>query len=144
MFSKLRKQTVRIVYAVGVDADGARHYAPVAIFGLGARSFNQVRRQLNAAVKRGRAEDYAGDLARKFAASPGHGHIVRVDVLRGTFDLDACMLGKQVRSSSDVELASVSVAEATAAAPHTEGSLGLTEDTQAEPLLTAPGNEASA
>jgi hypothetical protein len=116
MFSKLRKQTVKIVYAVGVDADGGRHYVPFEIFGLNSRSFNQVRRQLTSAVKRGRAMEYAADLARRFAAAPAHTNIVRVDVLRGTFDLDACLLDGHVRSSADVELASVSVAEATAAA----------------------------
>jgi len=60
--------------------------------------------------------EYAADLARRLAAVPAHTNIVRVDVLRGTFDLDACLLDGHVRSSADVELASVSVAEATAAA----------------------------
>lgn len=120
MFRTLRKQTVRIVYAVGVDANEQRCYLPHAI--LGAGGFNQARHQLNRAAKEKRTQEYATALASRIASNPTYADLVRVDILRGTFDLDACLLNGRVSSDRDKPLASTPVVRTARTVTTTTGS----------------------
>lgn len=87
MFRRHRPQLVTMTHAVGVDRAGADHYLTdrVLIAGVG---FNQARRQLNRAVRRGRADEWATHLAERAAADPTLEHVSRVEIRRGRFDLD--------------------------------------------------------
>ena len=111
MFRQLRKQTVRIIHVLGTDVAGDRHRLPTEI--LVEDAINTTRHQLNRAVREGRAAEYAVTLAKKVASAPALGHIVRVDIVRGRFDLDVCLLAGpgQIRPTDIVEVASAPVAD---------------------------------
>jgi hypothetical protein len=111
MFRQLRKQTVRIIHVVGTDVAGDRHYMPTEI--LVEDGINTTRHQLNRTVREGRATEYAAALSEKVASAPALRHIVRVDIVRGVFDLDACLLDgpSQVRPTEIIEIASAPVAD---------------------------------
>lgn len=111
MFRRLRKQTVRITHVVGTDVAGDRHYLPTEI--LVEDGINSTRHQLNRTVREGGAAGYAAVLAAKVASAPALDHIVRIDIVRGVFDLDACLLNGpgQVRPTEIIEIASASVAD---------------------------------
>jgi hypothetical protein len=105
MFSKARGRTAGVVYVAAIDADGIRHHLPHEVLGSGG--FNQVRHQLNRLVRQDRARDYAARLAVRLAERPGP-ELVRVEVIRGRFDLDAGPVARRiqgrepVRASADV------------------------------------------
>ena len=105
MFSKERKQRARITYVVAIDSAGNRHYLPHQT--LGGGGFNQVRHQLNRVVTQGRAQGYAVALAHRLTGRPGL-ELVRVEIIRGRFDLDACMLNRRTEGEETV-LASAQV-----------------------------------
>jgi hypothetical protein len=90
MFSAHRRERTRIHYVLGVRADGTRR--PVHFDLLGPGGLNQVRRQLNRVVREERAEAFAAELAARLVSDPSSVDLVRVEVTRGIFDLDACML----------------------------------------------------
>ena len=100
MFSKLRGPIGKMYYAVAVDAGGGRRYVPSELIGEGG--FNQVRHQLYGTTRRGRGEAFARDLAARLAAHPEFRNLVRVEIVRGEFDLDNCMLSGEVRGHETV------------------------------------------
>lgn len=99
MFSKARKRTAGIVYVVAIDAAGNRHHLPHEVLGSGG--FNQVRHQLNRLVSQDRARDYAAELAARLAERPGP-ELVRVDVILGRFDAEACLLARRTEGRETV------------------------------------------
>lgn len=103
MFRTLRPRAVRINYAIGIDADGGRHYLPHAVLGDGG--FNQTRHQMNRAVKRDSALEHINFLASRIAKEPAYRHLVRVEIRRGRFDLDDCLLKGRVQVGEDTLLA---------------------------------------
>jgi hypothetical protein len=102
MFSKRRGRHTKVNYAVGVRADGSTFPLPLALLGSGG--FNQVRHQLNRIVRQGRADAYAHTLAARLAEDSNHRDLVRVDIVRGRFDLDACMLTRRIEGTGQVEV----------------------------------------
>lgn len=100
MFSKRRRQTAKVVYAVGVAADGTRHRLPYQLLGSGG--FNQVRHQLNRTVRQDRVDEYAARVAARLAGQPGNAELVAVEIRRGQFDLDSCLLNRRVEGKETV------------------------------------------
>lgn len=100
MFSTRRPRKAGINYAVGVRADGTRTYLPSATLGSGG--LNQVRRQLNRVVREGATAGYAVALAARVAARRGLRDVVRVEIVRGRFDLDRCLLERVVQGTEKV------------------------------------------
>jgi hypothetical protein len=95
MFSKQRRQHANVVFAVGVDMDGGRRRLRHSLLGHGG--LNQVRRQLyRMALTEDRPAELATALARRLVASPACADLVKVQVVRGEFDLDACLLNRNV------------------------------------------------
>lgn len=94
MFSARRRQYANINYVVGVMSDGSRSYLPHRLLGTGG--LNQVRRQLNRVVREERAEDFADLLAARASREIGLEDVVRVEIVKGEFDLDNCMLKHQI------------------------------------------------
>lgn len=94
MFSLKRSDRARVTYLVGIDADGGRHRLPYRCAGMGG--LNQVRRQINRAVREGRAEL----LCETVASSPllrqtgSLGRIVEVQIVTGTYGLTNYFSGK--------------------------------------------------
>ena len=107
MFSAKRRRRMSVTHAVGITADGSRHYLPFETLGPGG--VNQVRRQLHrVAVREARPEAYAGALAERVARSRDCADVIRVEVVRTRFDLDNCLTSRQVDGESTV-LASAEV-----------------------------------
>ena len=105
MFSTPRRQHAHVAYAVGVAADGTRRYLPHTRIGTGG--LNQVRRQLyRIAITDDRAGAWAPRLAARLAANPACDDLVRVDIIRGQFDLDKCLLDHHTQGEETI-LASV-------------------------------------
>lgn len=101
MFSKHRGPRARVAYAVGITADGTRHHLAHRAVGDGGE--NQVRHQLyRVAVKQGQAQEFADSLAARIAANPGYPDLVRVEIVRGRFDLDECMLTRRFQGEETV------------------------------------------
>lgn len=104
MFTAVRPATVREHHVVGVDARGRRRPLPHGWVGPGGG--NQVRRQLNRAVRAGEADAVArraaGEVARRGAA------VVAVEVVTSTYRLDDFCAGRReperrrVRASAPV------------------------------------------
>ncbi len=107
MFSAVREQYGTVAYAVAVHADGTRDPLPHHVLGPGG--VNQVRKQLSRAVRRGREERYAQLIAERVPGSPECAHVVRVEIVRGRFDLDACLLTGRVHGEETL-LAAAAVA----------------------------------
>jgi hypothetical protein len=111
MFSARRPRRCRVTYAVGVRSDGVRRYLPEGAFGPGG--LNQVRRQLHrVSVREARPEAYAAALAARVARRTDCPDVLRVEVIRGRFDLDDCFLGRVVEGRLEV-LASAAVTDRT-------------------------------
>ena len=105
MFSTPRRQHAHVAYAVGVAADGTRRYLPHTRIGTGG--LNQVRRQLyRIAITDDRADAWAPRLAAQLAANPACDDLVRVEIIRGEFDLDKCLLDHHTQGEETI-LASV-------------------------------------
>jgi hypothetical protein len=100
MFSARRCARARIHYVMGVRADGGRR--PVHFDLLGPGGLNQVRRQLNRVVAEDRAAAFAADLAARLVDEPSAADLVRVEVMRGIFDLDRCMLERRFEGEETV------------------------------------------
>jgi hypothetical protein len=108
MFSRRRAERARVIYLVGVDAGGRSCLLPHACAGSGG--FNQVRRQINRAVREGRADA----LCASVAASPvltqtaAFADVVEVRVVAGDFCLtdyvpgNARPLAERVRAAHQV------------------------------------------
>jgi hypothetical protein len=100
MFSKRRRKNTKIIYVACVHFDGTRH--PLSHQDLGSGGFNQVRHQLNRLVKQDRAQAYATALAARRTEKKGCQGAVRVEIVRGTFNLDACMLNRRVHGTETI------------------------------------------
>ncbi|WP_156934707.1 hypothetical protein [Pseudonocardia spinosispora] len=100
MFSARRGTHGHVAYAVGVHADGSRARLPYHLIGPGG--VNQVRKQMSRAVRRGRVDEHATALATRIAASPAATDVVRVEIVRGDFDLDACLMQRRVEGEETV------------------------------------------
>ncbi len=88
MFSARRRELVRVTYLLGVEADGTQRHLSYRLAGPGG--LNQVRRQLNRLVRRGRADSVARAVSHRLAARPETERegVVEVRVVTGTFRLD--------------------------------------------------------
>jgi hypothetical protein len=101
MFSKRRQATAKVVYGVGVRADGSRCFLPRPLLGDGGH--NQVRHQLQrAAVRENRPEDCLAVALARLAGRGEFADLVRVEIVRGEFDLDVCMLSRNIRGAETV------------------------------------------
>lgn len=101
MFSARRGQYGYVTYVVAERADGSRYTVPLSVLGSGGA--NQIRRQIfRLAVREGRAEEYARLAAEQVARHSKHTDAVRVRVVRGKFDLDACLLRREVTGEESV------------------------------------------
>ncbi len=101
MFSGRRRTHCGITYVVAVGRDGDRRFLHHSV--LGPAGINQVRRQLfRVAVREGCAEPYARALADRVARRPDCADVRRIEVVRGRFDLDTCLLTHEVRSRETV------------------------------------------
>jgi len=101
MFSKRRRRHGHVVYAVGILADDSRRRLRHSVLGSGG--LNQVRHQLyRVAVREGNAQEYADALAPRLAARPSCADLVRVEIVRGEFDLDTCLLDHRVEGTETV------------------------------------------
>lgn len=101
MFIADRRRCCGITYVVAVRSTGTRTF--LRHDALGPGGLNQVRRQLyRVAVTEGRAAEYVAALAARIRAERGYADVVRVEVVRGRFDLDACLLDRAVRGRETV------------------------------------------
>ncbi|HEY2202862.1 MAG TPA: hypothetical protein VGH99_00085 [Pseudonocardia sp.] len=119
MFSARRRQFAIVVYAVAVHADGSRHFLDYHL--LGGGGLNQVRRQLRRVVDAGRAGGFVEVVAARVAADEELADIARVEIVRGEFDLDVCLMGHRTEGEETV-LASADVVREADVAPELEGS----------------------
>jgi len=96
MFSLKRSKRARVTYLVGIDERGERRILPYGCAGAGG--MNQVRRQINRAVREGRAET----LCEAVAASPRlrregpFADLVEVRVVSGEYRLKDYFAGNKV------------------------------------------------
>jgi hypothetical protein len=90
MFSARRRQHANVIYAVSVSTDGTRRSLPWHLLGPGG--LNQVRRQLKKVVVEERVGDFAEVLAARVSAKAGFENVARVEIVKGEFDLDECLL----------------------------------------------------
>jgi hypothetical protein len=70
---------------------------------------NQVRKQLFRAVRRGQAQEHAQRLAQRLARRPDCGDVVRVEIVRGEFELDTCLLQGETTAAREEVLAGADV-----------------------------------
>lgn len=93
MFTANRGRYTIVNYFVGVDYDGGKRTLPVALTGTGG--LNQVRRQINRAVREGRADEICAALARTVAASrtPELRDVESVLLVRGSYRLKRYFAG---------------------------------------------------
>ena len=127
MFSKRRRQYANVVYAVGITADGARRRLRHTLLGTGG--LNQVRHQIyRVALTEERADDYVTALVPRLLVNPSCDDLVRVEIIRGEFDLDECLLTHQVEATTETVLASADLGRVPA---------GTAELTPAAELVTA-------
>jgi hypothetical protein len=107
MFSAKRRRRCWMTYAVGVRPDGSRRFLPSGALGPGG--INQVRRQLHrVAVDDRRPELAAAVIARRVGGRRDCRDVVRVEVVRGRYDLDRCLLQRVVNGDERL-LAAVEV-----------------------------------
>jgi hypothetical protein len=115
MFSKRRRQYANVVFAVGILADGSRRRLRHSLLGTGG--LNQVRHQIyRVALTEERADDYVTALVPRLLANPACDDLVRVEIIRGEFDLDECLLTHQVEAATETVLASADLGRMPAAA----------------------------
>lgn len=108
MFTAKRSETVSVTYLVGLDPQGGRHQIPYAYAGSGG--LNQVRRQINRALREGRAEALCRNVAAKIALE-GRGplaDVIGVRIVVGKYRLADYFAGEggpnseHVRASCEV------------------------------------------
>ncbi len=109
MFSARRPRKAGVNFAVGVYPDGTRTYLPCGALGPGG--INQVRRQLNRAIREGGVDAHVAGIAARVAMRRDLRDVERIDIVRGRFDLDRCFLDREVRGKETV-LASAPVPRA--------------------------------
>ncbi|MCG8555909.1 MAG: hypothetical protein MJD61_11580 [Proteobacteria bacterium] len=86
MFSQKRGETVKVAYVIGVDRDGNEQHLPRRVIGSGGH--NQVRRQINRAVKRGWSDELCREVASRVAARrEKYPDVTTIKVVRGSFGI---------------------------------------------------------
>jgi hypothetical protein len=93
MFSVKRAKKANVNYLVGLDADGERLLLPYGFAGAGG--LNQVRRQINRAVREGRAEELCRAVAARVALEEEgeFAGVVAVRVVTGRYRLEGYFSG---------------------------------------------------
>lgn len=88
MFSQKRDSTYEVNYFVGHDSCGQRVLIPYQRVGTGG--FNQVRRQINKNVKRGKGEALTQKVAKNLSKKkqPPFDALVSVSLVSGTYHLE--------------------------------------------------------
>jgi hypothetical protein len=112
MFAKKRGKTYKIYHAVGYNAKGERHFIPYKMLGTGG--FNQVRRQVSKRCKSKTASvKLVNRAAKHLGKNPGlfEAPIVRVDLVKCTYDLDAFFVHKQHTPLKEKVIVSASVTQ---------------------------------
>ncbi len=61
-----------------------------------------MRRQLNRVIREGRVETHVVTIAARVALRRELREVVRVEIVRGRFDLDRCFLDREVRGTEKV------------------------------------------
>jgi hypothetical protein len=110
MFAKKRGKTYKIYHAVGYNAKGERHFIPYKMLGTGG--FNQVRRQVSKRCKsKSGSAKLVARVARRLGKNPGlfDEPMVRVDLVKCTYDLDAFFVQKQHRPLKEKVIVTASV-----------------------------------
>ncbi len=92
MFSYKRGATYKVNYLIGYDAQGNRYCIPYRFAGSGG--FNQVRRQINKKVKRGKANAVLDKVKEQLAKSQEvpYVHLTRIALVTGEYHLDKYFL----------------------------------------------------
>lgn len=88
MFSQKRNSTYEVSYLVGYDAAQQRHIIPYTFAGSGG--LNQVRRQINKEVRKGRGEKLAARVARRVNKSKvaPYAQLECLEVVTGEYHLE--------------------------------------------------------
>ncbi len=88
MFSHKRGATYKVNYFIGYDDQGQRYCVPYRFAGSGG--FNQVRRQINKKVKRGKGASVLDKVAERLARSEQEPYLrlTRVALVTGEYHLD--------------------------------------------------------
>ena len=109
MFSKKRGDSYTVNYFIGLDASNNAYILPYNFAGTGG--FNQVRRQINRAVRNGDGKKLVKKVARRVARKRGspYNQIVKVQLIRGTFNFDAFFLHDDLNPESSRVIASKKV-----------------------------------
>jgi hypothetical protein len=95
MFSAKRPKRARLTYLVGIDSAGQRTCLPYRCAGVGG--LNQVRRQINRAVREGRVDDLCEAVAASSTLhQPGSlAGIVEARVVSGEYRVDDYFAGNR-------------------------------------------------
>lgn len=109
MFTAKRSSTVKVTHLVGLDRAGGRHQVPYTYAGSGG--LNQVRRQINRAVREGRAGALCDSVAARLARQEKGplSEVVSVRLVIGKYGLAEYFAGKShpvsehVLASSEIE-----------------------------------------
>ncbi len=93
MFSAKRGKLTRVTYLAGLDAAGAGHPLPYTLAGTGG--LNQVRRQVNRAVREGREAELSETVARNVARSREESlaDVEVVRIIKGSYRLSDYFAG---------------------------------------------------
>lgn len=138
MFSKRRRQYANVVFAVGISADGSRRRLRHSVLGTGG--LNQVRHQIyRVALTEERADDYLTSLVPRLLANPLCDDLVRVEIIRGEFDLDECLLTHQVEAATETVLASADLGRVPAGAAELTAAVELVTAEELIPTSDAAG-----
>jgi hypothetical protein len=135
MFSAKRRETVRVNYGIGIDADGNRRYLPHGVLGVGG--LNQIRRQLNRVVREDRIEPYAEVIAARVALRPDLADVVRIEIVTGEFNIDECFLNHKIEGTEEVRAGADVVRIDEAGASGAAG--GVAGDVSAPPTASGSG-----
>jgi hypothetical protein len=103
MFSKKRGATVQVTYLVGMDKRGNEQ--PIRYTYAGTGGLNQVRMQLNSAVRQGKATPICRKVALRIARKKT-GPLAEIDtvaMVTGTYRVDDYFAGKHEPQSLQVE-----------------------------------------
>jgi hypothetical protein len=101
MFSARRPKEAVVNYLVGLDARGGRRLLPYTLAGTGG--LNQVRRQINRAVREGRAEALCRSVASAVAErNDEFGEVAIVQVVTGRYRLVGYFAGEKEPVSEKV------------------------------------------
>lgn len=107
MFSEKRPRAHPVRFTVGIRADGSRYYIPSKLLGNGG--LNQVRRQLKRVIDGGQVGEFVKVVAARVATDERFHDAERVQIIQGLFDLDECMLNREMKAETETVLAEAEV-----------------------------------